>query len=192
MKLPQGRPATGSWRPHRTIAHRLAGRPWAFLAGRDYIEHVWFVIRRVKWWQLLLAVILFPLFVRIEGGFAEAYGLYAMGFAFAPVMEEGAKAWSLRTHAGRRLFGAGFAIGFPVVEALLFLNLANQMHALSGERVLLRACGVILHLYTHFVLAYQLSLFGQRHRTTGSFITAILIHGGFNAATTGYMSIVYG
>jgi hypothetical protein len=70
-----------------------------------------------------------------------------------------------------------------------FFSLANQVHQLTWGFVILRGLGVLLHLYTHFVQTYRMSLFGRRNRRIGSFITAVLIHGGFNAAMSVYMLV---
>lgn len=193
MKPNRLRSQIDSWLHHRP-SQSVSGRPRAFLDVHDYIAHIRFVFRMKWWWlwQIPLTTIMFFELERFNRGFIEAFGIYALGFAFAPLVEEGAKAWSLRTYSGRRVFGAGFAISFPIIEMLRSYQILNHMHELTWGLILLRAIGPFLHLYTHFVQAYGLSFFGNRNRTVGSFATAVLIHGGFNAGMSICTWIAYG
>jgi hypothetical protein len=56
----------------------------------------------------------------------------------------------------------------------------------------LRALAVALHLYTDYVQAHQLSLFGPRGRAMSSCVSTCLIHPMYNGATTVYLLLVRG
>ena len=114
---------------------------------------------------------------------------YLAGLLVGPLVEEGARLLSLRTRWGVACLGAGFAIVFPLSEAALALVALNMHGMLIPGFVALRTVAVLLHMYTHFVLAYRLSFFGPRHRAFGSFVSAVLIHAGYNGATSVIISL---
>ena len=175
------------------IANLLSNRPYAFLAGREYFKHVRFVFSRISLWQIPGTLAAFWLLGKclatVYAPLVPTLGIYLYGFLIGPIAEEGVRLVSLRTRVGIVGLGAGFAIIFPLIEASLFLTRFWEFDMLLIG-LALRLLGILLHLYTHFILAYRLSFFGSRNRPLGSFASAVCIHGAFNAATSVFMWIV--